>query len=118
MHAGPGDIHTLFPTTHMHFSNIYTPIPTYHSPQIQQQQQTNNHTSFTYLSSDVHSKGGPLSVSLAVVCPYITANVNASTDVGIPVAIALGVVIFLTGIAYGIRQVNTHAPSDQCYDSP
>ena len=80
----------------------------YIHPQLQQQQ-TNNRTSFSYLSSDAYSKGGPLSVSLAIECPYVTINANASTDVGIPIAIALAVVIFVAGIAYGIRQVHTHA---------
>ena len=72
--------------------------------QLLQQQQVHNHTSFNYLSSDIHSNG-PLSVSLTVVCPSVTIAANTSTDVGIPIAIALAVIIFVAGIAYGIRQV-------------
>ena len=72
--------------------------------QLLQQQQTNNHTSFTYLSSDIHSNG-PLSVSLAVVCPLVTITANATpTDVGIPIAIALAVIIVVVGIVYVFRQ--------------
>lgn len=74
--------------------------------QIQQQQQVHNQTSFSYLSSDLNSKG-PLSVSLAVMCPTITVTANTFTDVvGIKIAIALAVIIFVAGIAYGIKQVN------------
>ena len=103
-HTRPLHYHThalLDHSYHTLFSALFA------RPQLLQQQQTHNHTSFAYLSSDVNSKG-PLSVSLSVVCPSVTANVNASTDVGIPVAIALAVVIFVAGIAYGIRQVLTH----------
>jgi TRAP-type C4-dicarboxylate transport system permease small subunit len=73
--------------------------------QVLQQQQTNNHSSFTYLSSDVKSKV-PLTVSLAIMCPSVTITANTSPDVGVPVAIALAVVIFVVGIAYGVRQVS------------
>ena len=55
----------------------------------------------------MYSKG-PLRVSLAVVCPAVTINANATADVGIPIAIALAAVIFVAGLAYGIRQVQTH----------
>ena len=48
---------------------------------------------------------GPQSVSLAIVCPSVITNAIATpTDVGIPIAIALAVIIFVLGIAYSIRQ--------------
>ena len=53
----------------------------------------------------MNSKGS-LTVSLAIVCPYVTANANAPVDIGVPVAITLAVVIFLAGVVYGIRQVS------------
>ena len=76
--------------------------------QIQEQQQIHNHTSFSYVSSDMHSQG-PLSVSLAVVCPFVTANVNASKDIGATVAYALAAIIVVVAIAYGVRQVCTQS---------
>ena len=53
----------------------------------------------------MNSKGS-LTVSLAIVCPYVTANANAPVDIGVPVAITLAVVIVLAGVVYGIRQVS------------
>ena len=103
MYTGAGE-HTLLVYL---LSTLFLPSITYFF-QVLQQQQTNNHTSFTYLSSDVKSKG-PLTVSLAIMCPSITITTNTSTDVGIPIAIALAVVLFVASIAYGIRQVS-HTP--------
>ena len=54
----------------------YTPVAcctasTCTPDQVQQQHDSNNHTSFAYISSDVNSKA-PLTVSLAVSCPSVT----------------------------------------------
>ena len=118
----------------------YTPVPcctasTCTPAQVQQQQDTNNHTSFAYLSSDVNSKA-PLTVSLAVSCPSVSFLPQAAKgghltlyhlslhhltlsnyllipphlpDIGVPIAIAIGVFVVVVGSIFGVRQV--HCPA-------